>query len=103
MDNSSVDKRTIKHSKQIYVQIVGSRNAACTSIYDFEKKEILVNTGCFGESEDKTLDDLRKAVKKKHGNNNYGKEYLAYIESAKKHFEIWKDELDKVAKKEGRK
>jgi len=85
VDNSSVYNEKITNTKQIYTQSpIGSRNDRCTSVIN-EEKVIHVRTGCFSG----TIEEFEKAVLKTHGHSNYGKEYLAYIQNAETHFEIW--------------
>ena len=84
--NSRVDNSRVDNTKRIYNQCpIGSRNDRCTAVIGVDSDVIMVNTGCFTG----TIDEFEKAVLKTHGHNNYGREYLAYIQNAKTHFEIW--------------
>jgi hypothetical protein len=86
VDNSRVCNSEISNTKQIYSQSpIGSRNDKCSAFIGDKDSEIMIVTGCFKG----TIDEFEQAVLKTHGHNNYGKEYLSFIQNAKNHFEIW--------------
>jgi hypothetical protein len=90
VDNSRVDNSKINHTKRVYTQSpIGSRNDRATARLGVGDTEIHIRAGCFSG----TIDEFQKAVLKTHGHNNYGKEYLAFIQNAKTHFEIWQSEF----------
>ncbi|WP_294833300.1 hypothetical protein [uncultured Gilliamella sp.] len=87
VDNSTVDGRNIRakktrinnakidsNSKYITVARIGSRNDTLTA-YRCANGEIGVATGCFTGN----IDEFVEAVKDKHKDNKYAKQYLAAI------------------------
>ena len=60
---------------------IGSRDDYTTAFLNKDKK-ILVANGCFKG----TLKEFKKAVKEKHENCIYGKQYRRFIKYAKKYF-----------------
>jgi len=88
--NSSVDNAKLNHTKRVYSQSpIGSRNDKASAFISVGSKEIVICAGCFAG----TVDEFQEKVLKTHGHNKYGKEYLAFIQNARTHFEIWQSEF----------
>ena len=62
----------------MWISNIGSRSDTTTFFLD-QKKEIIVNCGCFHG----TIEQFQEAVEKKHGDNLHGKMYRLAIEMAK--------------------
>ena len=74
----------VKSCRDIFcITGLGSRYGT-TTIYRNKDEGITVVCGCFLG----TLEEFEAKVKKTHGDNLYGREYLKLIELAKLHFEV---------------
>jgi hypothetical protein len=68
-----------KNPERITSPIIGSRHSN-TTIY-FDKTKTTVVCGCFIG----TLEEFEKKIKEKYGNNEYAKEYFAWIKKVKRY------------------
>lgn len=65
----------------LYIKGIGSENRS-TTVFKESDGDIHVDCGCFNGA----LNEFESKVKDSHGDNLYGKEYLAYIQVIKIHF-----------------
>lgn len=85
-DNSSfADKKITGPRPFFFVGPLGSDQRQLMAVST--EKGIHLVTGCFSGS----IDEFCAALKKKHGDNEHGKEYAAAIQMIEAHFEIWKE------------
>lgn len=84
-DNAHIygNARVSGNADYIYLKGFGSHSRS-TTMFRGENENIYVSCGCFSG----TLEEFENKVKETHGNNKFAREYLAFIEAAKIHFEV---------------
>jgi hypothetical protein len=71
----------------VTISVLGSRKAPLTVIL---VPDITIYAGCFNDYKGGTIEQFRKAIIETHGDNKYGREYIATIEYIEKLAEIRK-------------
>ena len=86
-DNAVINGRAVINSDRDYMTInpIDSRNGATTAFRTLEGTK--VQCGCFYGS----ISEFEEKVKETHGNNQYAKEYLAFIELLKVRFKDYEN------------
>ena len=86
-DHAVINGRAVINSDRDYMIInpIGSRNGATTAFRTLEGTK--VQCGCFYGS----ISEFEEKVKETHGDNQYAKEYLAFIELLKVRFKDYEN------------